>query len=258
MDFPHPLSTQSSLHFALLRAWLQQCDTSHSYCQRGEKARETFPTRLLDLSKPDVLRLVSGHGVFPQRYIALSHCWGKLAAGEIPEYCTTTRNIRSREEGREFCVDDLPLTFHDAIKVSHGLGIRYLWIDSLCIIQKNPEDWIKESRRMEDVYAGAYCTIAATSAADPQEGFLKQDIDNRHTFVDDNLGGRVYICPNTANFDQEVEKSRLNMRAWVLQERLLSCRIIHFGSHQTYFECGEGRFGEDLTQMKRYEAQDCL
>lgn len=144
-----------------------------------------FPTRLLDLSDPDVLRLISGQEVFSQedssrQYIALSHCWGKLAPGVIPQHCTTIQNIDSRKEGRGFRVGDLPLNFRDAIEVCQGLGIRYLWIDSLCILQGSGEDWARESKRMEDVYAGAYCTVAATSAADSEAGFLRHNIDNQY------------------------------------------------------------------------------
>lgn len=183
MDFTNRPSAQSPLRFALLRAWLKECNTFHS-CRNEKESRESFPTRLLDLNNPDILRLVPGQGVYPQKYIALSHCWGKLAPDELPQYCTAICNISSREEGLGFRMDDLPLNFQDAIKICQGLGIHYLWVDSLCIIQKDPEDWVRESRRMEEVYSSAYCTIAATSAADPHEGFVKQDIDNQHIFVD--------------------------------------------------------------------------
>ncbi|KAK4158731.1 heterokaryon incompatibility protein-domain-containing protein [Cladorrhinum sp. PSN259] len=232
-------STKSPLRFPLLHAWLQRCDT-HQKCQNLRTVEANFPTRVLDLSTPHSLRLVSGQDVFnfkgsSRRYIALSHCWGNTAPGEIPRYCTTRQNINSRETGQDFRVGSLPLTFRDAIEVSQGLGIRYLWIDSLCIIQGCPEDWIRESKRMEDVYAGAYCTIAATSAANSEAGFLRHEIDNRH---------------RTTNFAQEVDAAPLNRRAWVLQERFLSRRILHFSSYQIYFECGSGIYSEDYTQMK--------
>lgn len=67
--------------------------------------------------------------------------------------------------------------------MTQGLGIRYLWIDSLCIIQGCREDWEREAQRMEDVFAGAYCTLAATSAANSEAGFLSYDIDNLHLYV---------------------------------------------------------------------------
>lgn len=248
-------SSTSPLRSALLRAWLDVCNELHP-CRRQPQG--SFPTRLLGLSNSDSLKLVSGQEVSSQPYIALSHCWGELAPGEIPWYCTTDDNISSREEGSQFRVSDLPLTFRDAIEVSQGLGIHYLWVDSLCIIQGSKEDWTKESKRMEDVYAGAYCTIAATSAANSHEGFLRRDMESDHVYVHnkDNPSQQAYIRTKTTNFSQEIESAPLNQRAWVLQERLLSCRTIHFGSREMYFECGQGRYGEDLTRMERYDAPD--
>ncbi|KAK0622821.1 heterokaryon incompatibility protein-domain-containing protein, partial [Immersiella caudata] len=253
--FPDPPLSTSPLRFALLQTWLQSCDRDHPDCKHTTTTpQENLPIRLLELSKPDSLKLVSGQEVSSPRYIAtLSHRWGD--SDKTPSYRTTNNNIHSREEGSNFHVSDLPLTFQDAIKVSRGLSIYYLWIDSLCIIQDCKEDWAKESRRMEDVYAGAYCTIAATSATNSQEGFLGQDIDSKHLYVynNDNPSQRAYVRVETANFDQEVDGAQLNQRGWVLQERLLSRRTIHFGSSEMYFECGYGRYGEDLNQMKRYE-----
>ena len=253
-------STKSSLRFALLRAWLQRCDEEHR-CYRHHRAlKEKFPTRVLDLSNSDALRLVSSQEVFSQevssqRYIALSHCWGKLTPGEIPQHCTTLQNIGLRKEGSGFCVGRLPRTFRDAIEVSQSLGVRYLWIDSLCIIQGSKEDWATESKRMEDVYAGAYCTIAATSAASSEAGFLEHNISNQYMYVSDNESpsSQAYSRTRTANFVQEVDNAPLNLRAWVLQERCLSRRIVHFSSQRMYFECGYGIYDEDYTQMKRYE-----
>ncbi|KAH6662701.1 heterokaryon incompatibility protein-domain-containing protein, partial [Halenospora varia] len=185
-------------------------------------------------------------------YIALSHCWGKLRPGEVPRYCTTQDNIVVREKG--FSIADLPLTFRDAVKVARGLQVQYLWIDSLCIIQGKNGDWDQESERIEGVYASAYCTVAATSAIDSNAGFLKRNVSSEYVHVQDDSGRTVYVCTSMADFDREVEKEAvLNTRAWVMQERFLSRRTIHFGASQVYWECGEGVYCEDLGTKKHFK-----
>lgn len=64
----------------------------------------------------------------------------------------------------------LPQTFQDAIAVTHNLTIRYLWVDSLCIIQDDPQDWQRESSRMASIYGNAYLVFSATHAAQESQG----------------------------------------------------------------------------------------
>jgi hypothetical protein len=93
----------------------------------------------------------------------------------------------------------------------------------------------EESKMMKDVYALAYCIIAAISADDLHSGFLARNMRNiEYVYVQDDLGRRVYIGTDIADFDNKVEKARLNTRARVMRERFLSCRIIYFGNHQMY------------------------
>lgn len=242
-------ATGSGQRVALLRKWLDWCDKSH---QCGRQVGRQSPTRLLYLSNSDSsnLRLVSGQQVGTRKYVALSHCWGELEPGKVPPYCTTRQNIVRREGQGGFSINDLPATFRDAIYMARWLGLQYLWIDSLCIIQGDIQDWEREAKRMEDVYASAYCTIAATSAVDSKAGFLNRTSNDDCVYVQDNSGRRVYVCASMADFATEVDEAKLSTRAWVLQERYLSCRTIHFGVTQTYWECGEGIYCEDLTRLK--------
>jgi len=203
------------------------------------------------VSNLNALRLVSGEKVHGERYIVLSHCWGNLEPKEVLTYCTTKQNIRVRESG--FADDDLPATFLDAVKVTRALGIYYLWIDSLCIIQQDLEDWEKEAKCMEQVYSSAYLTIAATSATNSKSGFLKRNTNRKHVYIQNDLGQRAYIRNTVSDFDHEVGRAELITRGWILQERVLSRRTIHFGLHQMYFECGEAVYCEDLTRMTWYE-----
>jgi hypothetical protein len=258
ISFPVLATVGSPLRFTLLRAWLQRCD---DHGCKDTKPTKVFPKNLLDVGGPNVsddnpgiLRLVSGSPA-TGKYIALSHCWGipvhdqLLEDGKTPRYCTTRSNFVHRQAG--FSANDLPLTFRDAIEVARGLEVQYLWIDSLCIIQGKDGDWKQESERMQDIYTSAYCTVAATSAEDSKSGFLKRNIHDEYLHVQDDSGRAVFVCTNVADFDVEVDHARLNTRAWVMQERFLSCRTIHFGAKQMYWECGKGVYCEDLTEMTR-------
>ncbi|KAI9857992.1 MAG: hypothetical protein M1813_007962 [Trichoglossum hirsutum] len=157
-------------------------------------------------------------------------------------------------------MDILPQTFKDAVIVTRKLGKRYLWIDSLCIIQygDNFEDWRREAKRMEAVFRGAYCTIAATFTVDSTKGLLRHPPVQQPRLqcikVDSTSYGPVYISAIADDFHKDVEKGVLNQRAWVLQERALSRRIIHFTATQSYWECGDGVRCETLTYMRNSKA----
>lgn len=226
--------------------WLQHCDDHHNNCKRPA-TKPVMPTRLIHVVDSDNVRLVSGKEIQAEKYIALSHCWGTLKFGMVPEYCTTISNISVREKG--FKIADLPQTFQDAIKVARELKVHSLWIDSLCIKQGPDGDWKDESKRMEDVYSSAYCTIAATSAKDSEAGFLKRGISGIH--AQEASEQHIYVSTDRCDFETEVEQATLNKRAWVMQERLLSRRTIHFGARHMYFECGDGVYCEDLSRLTR-------
>jgi hypothetical protein len=188
-------------------------------------------------------------------YVALSHCWCKHEHGEKECSCTHKVNLEKRKVGDDFKVQDLPKTFQDAIEVTRQLGKRYLWIDSLCIVQsldgKETDDWKKESKRMEMVFSSAYCTLDASSAKSSNEGFLERQPSCQPLQVEAENGDRLYVSKEVDNFLGDVEKAPLNGRGWVLQERILSRRTIHFCAKHTYFECGEGVYCENFTCMKR-------
>jgi len=213
-----------------------------------------MPTRVIDVGDGRTARLVltnKDNISEGAHYIALSHCWGNLTENQKKKWCTTTGNKEERR-AQGFPVTELSQTFQDAIRVTRELGQRYLWIDSLCIIQGEGGDWETESKKMEAVFKNAYCTIAATSAEDSTKGFLNRPLEEKdlqYVTVPKSSHGKVYICTSIDNFDSDVVEGVLNNRAWVLQERALSRRTIHFTKRQTYWECGGGFRCETLTFM---------
>jgi hypothetical protein len=139
---------------------------------------------------------------------------------------------------KQILFSELQETFQDAVIVTRRLGFQYLWIDSLCIVQNDNEELRSEMKNMEDIFSLASCTIAATSATSCKDRFLCRSVNG---------------VSASNNFDDEIEKAELNTRGWVLQERALSRRTIHFGKTQTYWECGAGIACESEPKCQPYE-----
>jgi hypothetical protein len=247
--------TGGELHFKLMLEWLRQCDQHHGKFGCGGilgRDLDFLPTRVLDVgngSNPDSLRLHCTQRGQKLDYIALSHCWGKPDPAEWRRICTHRTNFRDHCDSVAF--NTLPRTFQDAITVTRKLGKQFLWIDSLCIIQGDDEDWEREAALMEMVYSCAYCTISATSARNFNEGFLLPRPDRaciQLPRVSDSVGS-LWLCETVDNFRADVEEGPVNQRGWVFQERVLSRRVIYFASNQTYFECGGGVYCETLTRL---------
>ncbi|KAH8901702.1 HET-domain-containing protein, partial [Thozetella sp. PMI_491] len=237
----------SDIQTKIMIEWLRTCDeTHHCLSAEGKRGDNALPTRVLDVGDANTptLCLVEGNGKRSGRYVALSHCWGRV--DESRRFCTFKHNID--EFRQHISYERLPPTFRDAVRATRALGIRYLWIDSLCIIQNDEEDWEVESRRMEDVFSSAYCTLAASSANSSDEGFFRQR-EPRPCIKIDTDRGDFYVCKAIDNFHTDVEEGVLNKRGWVLQERALSRRSIHFTSTQIYWECGEGVHCETLAKL---------
>ncbi|OTA65407.1 HET-domain-containing protein [Hypoxylon sp. EC38] len=253
LGFPQLPKPGSSEQLKLIQVWLSNCDQAHECKPPPSPTGESrMPTRLLDVgtSSSPAIRLITTNGQPDSAYVALSHCWG-----DIPEnlrFFTNRDNIRSHEEGIDFNI--LPKTFQDAITVTRRIEIRYLWIDSLCIIQQDKEDWGVNAGKMETVFSSAYCTIAASSASSYLEGFIHPRADRPCVKIKkDNR--KMYLCKYIDNFNQDVEQAVLNKRGWVLQERALSRRTIHFTSNQVYMECGDGVQCETLAKLHNSKAE---
>ncbi|KAH6625745.1 heterokaryon incompatibility protein-domain-containing protein [Boeremia exigua] len=251
----------------LMKNWLRMCKEEHAECS---KHRSSFlPTRLLDVwafERSADVRLIASQSLVSDvcsapTYLTLSHCWGKTQL-----ITTTTKNIESRKDRISF--SDLSQTFRDAVTSTRELGQRYLWIDSLCIIQDDKEDWVEEAAKMAKVYGNAYCTLAALSSADGQggchrEAYVQKSMNN--TFFDlpnPSCAAEPYIrifCKEPTDWKTDYDgtlgrsnecQSPLRYRAWVLQERELSRRSIHFGKCQLLWECKQMKASAQLPWLE--------
>lgn len=201
-----------------------------------------LPTRCIDIVQKHVcLRDTSG---IRGSYVALSHRWGKATE----ESKTTTSNFDRRTNGRD--LDSLPKMLEDAICITKSLGIRYLWIDSLCIIQSGDDgaDWLKEAAQMARYYQQSILTISAPSSTPlrsmlaprlerPFQSLLRLPYRNSKNIQE----GYFYLYRPTHRSSQlylkDVRESELRSRGWIFQEWFLSRRIIYYTPRELFFEC---------------------
>lgn len=221
---------------ANMRFWIDSCNEKHDACKTDPTP---LPTRVLDVQDLQAIKLHESGGRC-DRYIALSHCWGSSRA-----FLTEHSTLNARKEG--FSLEEVPKTFRDAILVTHTLGIRYLWLDSLCIIQDDISDWKVESSRMGDVYANSYLTISAANADDDARGFLGVRRFRYASLKITSSGGQstqVYLHDYRAHISGGEGSQPLDSRAWTLQEQLLPRRTLRFGMWGMSWECQHGDFAE--------------
>lgn len=220
-----------------INSWLKDCRNKHeACCSSGGRilANDStpLPRRVLDVSPPDCdLRLYESNGE-KHRYVCLSHRWG-----DSQPLSTTSATLEARKQSIPWEI--VPKTFQDAVDMTRKLGIRYLWIDSLCIIQDDADDWNEQSSRMCDIYQNGFLTIAATRALGCEDSLLPSFQHNVDGF--DEHGSRHQIAvrlKDTHLYTERFSGSLLN-RGWVFQERLLSRRMLHFGHDELFWECME-------------------
>lgn len=253
--------------------WLSQClsnpEGRHRDCMLNAAGQPIaseeaprLPKRVLDVgSERDgmMVHLVESEGKFGQ-YFALSHCWDP--PDQLP-LRTTTATLASHVAGIPLAA--LTKTFHDAVSVTRAQGVRFLWIDSLCIVQDDRDDWEREARAMASVYEQALLVIVAADAANPHEGlFFEREqyapgVELSYYGIDGNPMGSFYVWWDPVGLvTSPLQDSPLKERGWAMQEWLLSRRRVYFCKIGMYWECREhahderGRCTSLLTDSVEY------
>lgn len=213
----------------MAKMWLNNCCKDHETCCIKE---ERLPTRLVCVENNTIRLVISETLQKTPRYATLSYCWG-----HDPFIKLSRDNLASLLE--EIPWETLPPTFQDAIQAVRQLGLQYIWIDALCIIQE-PQDWAIEAGHMHSVYSGAFVSLAASDACNVYQGFLR-----RPQLYNGGFHSRVTssslceirrFCP-TEVYRQAISEAHLSSRAWAFQEKLLPARTIHFGESGLWWEC---------------------
>lgn len=252
-----PLSMDT---IGIAKKWLKDCIENHPGC-RIRFDRDFLPSRLIDVglqdqngyfSMPHIIETKESLSHSDLRrnkwqYATLSHCWGKSI-----HLTTKTETINERKTA--IPISSMNKTFADAIHATRKLEIRYLWIDSLCIIQDSNEDWNKQAPKMCFVYNNAILNIAAVGATDGDDGFLLERLAVKVGHVlrpDGNMARSLWIRPcirnGSCNWQHDVKASvcPLFRRAWVLQESILAARTLAYCPAGMHFRCRAGQMSDD-------------
>ena len=228
----------------LIQRWTDNCFDKHRRCGHGSGFT---PTRLIDVGVKgsETLRLIITEDSKFQdsRYLALSHCWGL----SMPSSARTVTATLEKHKN-SIVEDELSRTFRDFIAIARRLHIQYIWIDSLCIIQDDGDDWEKEAAQMASVYSNAYLTIAASASSDGNGGCTISDPDRSYGPIDidcvpsdDNIiaSGNYKFRVWTRTPKSSFLKDPLQTRGWCLQERELSPRVVNYSQNTIRWECRE-------------------
>lgn len=231
----------SQQNFDIARNWLHECQNSHDSCLSRNPPE--LPTRVIDVGNshsPENPRLFLSRGKRAE-YVALSHCWG----GSITPLLKVD-SLSSFQQ--ELPYSSLPANFKDAITITRKLEIRYLWIDSLCIIQDSRDDWAQESKKMGLIYRNSTLTVFALASKGSTSGILRQSTKSMdhpkpiylRVFPDDERQVEIRVERKDL---QEEDLLDLDLhcplagRGWTLQESVLSPRHLYYGTRQIYWKC---------------------
>ncbi|KAI1775467.1 heterokaryon incompatibility protein-domain-containing protein [Hypoxylon cercidicola] len=238
-------NTNSDESFAFITRQLTQCRQRHDLCR--DVLRDWYPTRLLEINQQSgtiSLRVIeTEESQVCSAYITLSHCWGE----ELP-LRLLSENIDTFRVG--IPTDKVPILYMDAALIAIRTGVRYIWIDSLCIIQDSSDDWRRESYFMFLVYYHGLFNIEATFSENCSHTLFSSRHPNLlvpHK-VTNPATGSTYLWTESNNelwaSKRFIETDSLYKRGWVLQERMLAKRSVIYARRGIFFRCFEQRTSE--------------
>ncbi|KAK4168416.1 heterokaryon incompatibility protein 6, OR allele, partial [Cladorrhinum sp. PSN259] len=233
-----------------LRGWLKACETDHAKMESRSTHQRAHPSELSRLRVIDTELNCVAWVDMPCRYTCLSYVWG---TGTQTLLTASTREVLEAPGGLNHPSLSLHQTIKDSVEVTRRIGLRYIWIDALCILQDDPVDKAVIISKMSSIYGDATLTIVASTNVDPRDGLPGIGRTGRSR---KQVLKRVQGISLAAAFDDsrrplaEVEDSVWNSRAWTFQERHLSPRSVYFTSSQMYFICPHGAAYEDTVPVE--------
>ncbi|KAK1758123.1 heterokaryon incompatibility protein-domain-containing protein [Echria macrotheca] len=222
-----------------LKTWIRTCEDNHQE-KPAVSISKLETLRVIDVVDGCIVTVTG-----PCRYACLSYVWGQEVGTRLT---SDTKSILERAGGLADESVNIGQTLRDAVEVTKDIGLRYLWIDALCILQDDDEDKAKIISEMGAIYSNAVVTIIASTNSRPSQGLPGiGDTPRTHAQVVRRLQGMTLVAafhdPRLPYDD--IEASVWNSRAWTFQERHLSGRSVYFSSCQMHFTCPHERIFED-------------
>ncbi|KAF9884823.1 hypothetical protein FE257_001239 [Aspergillus nanangensis] len=263
---------------ALIKSWIDLCVEGHELCRDNHGTKEAFMDLIketyfgvIDVADMQLKSLPMGANRTPEPYVALSYVWGRKAQHD-PPYMTTRRTVMTHilHGGLETAWERLPRTIQDAMLIVSRLGYRYLWIDSLCIVQDSNSSWQLNASAMHLVYGNAQFTICAADGGDSSTGLRAvqpvlrtmrpaenapeamapatevgnpDDIYSEPMSAECAPGVRLMV---TRPLEAVVSDSVWSKRAWTFEERILSRRCLIFAEGRVYWQCRAISISQDI------------
>lgn len=239
----------------LIREFLRLCETGHDHRCSGKLGIEDPFRRTLsepyfgviDIENESLVPLPyerNGHELRFEPYATVSYVWGP---GHSRQHATRISNIQSRRKSGGLCavIRQLPKALQQSINLVPGLGIRYIWIDALCIVQDSSHSWNLNARAMHLIYGNSTLTICAADGMDATAGLKALDDNHKPRQKVVNYAEGVYLMLHRPA-ETSIQTTQWNKRAWTFQERLLSKRCLIFTEGKIFFQCRSTGMSEDV------------
>jgi hypothetical protein len=190
-------------------------------------------------------QLVTNRGV--EESTSLSHCPADYIVKLLKfDSRASEHKLDFRCTADDIPVSKFPQTQQDALRIAKALDFRYIWVDSLCILQGDITDWADQGKEMTNTYGGAAVIISATCSKESTQGMLERVRNDRV-----GIGAWPGRGPNSQDMDiyvgdhlepLDIEEKPLSSRGWVFQERLVSTATLHYTDEGMIWECAQGSY----------------
>lgn len=233
---------EKEIDIELIRNWITACQNLHETCERNpswlEESGLTDAMCVIDVQANCLTQIKSS-----ETFVALSYVWGQIS---IPQLTSHNRQILESPGGLKTIEDKMPNTITDAIRLTRLLRERYLWIDSLCIIQDDRQNKHDQFRAMHLIYGMAKLVIIEASGSDANAGLPgipPRPRDFKQPLLQ--LGPDLRLTAAAPELESVLSRTKWSQRGWTMQEALLARRKLIFTHNTVYFDCDAVTIPED-------------